>query len=96
MIGEPPLRENIPQLMGEILVGKGETPKSLLGEHVNYYVLQNLISCFFKQIDTLAILVKLVVALLDDLFWGSFDKYSDTVIFPLLIKFAWYIFDCNH
>jgi len=81
--------------MVEILIGKCDTSKSLLGEHVNYYVLHNLISCFFRQRNRLAILVKLVVAVLDDLFWGSFDKYSDTVIFPLLIKFAWYIIDCN-
>ena len=44
--------------MLEILVGKGETPKSLLGEYVNNYVLQNLISCFFRDFDRLAILVQ--------------------------------------
>ena len=81
--------------MLEILIGEGETPKSLLGEHVNNYVLHNLISCIFRQRNRHAILVKLVVAVLDDLFWGSFDKYSDTVIYPLLIKFAWHIIDCN-
>ena len=81
--------------MREIFVGKGETPKSLFGEHVNHYVLHNLISCFFRQRNKIAILVKLLVAVLNDFFWGSFDKYSDTVIYPLLIKFAWYIIDGN-
>ena len=81
--------------MREIFVGEGKTPKFVFCELVNHNLLKNIISSFFRQVDRLAILVKLLVAFLDNLFWGTFDKYSDTVIEPLLIIFAWSVIDCD-
>ena len=81
--------------MREIFVGKGKTPKLMFGEHLNHDVLQNLISSFFRQGDTQAILVKLLVAVLDNFFWGSFDKDSNAVIVALLIIFSGSIIDCD-